>query len=60
MYLGPPGRSSVGSFYEIWKDGRKSPTAPRRSSGWIERPLDAVAGSARSTLARDSADPPAR
>ena len=23
MYLGEPGRSSVGSFYEIWKDGRK-------------------------------------
>ena len=23
MYLGEPGRSSVGSFYEIWHDGRK-------------------------------------
>jgi acyl-CoA thioester hydrolase len=23
MYLGQPGRSSVGSYYEIWKDGRK-------------------------------------
>lgn len=23
MYLGDPGRSSVGSFYEIWRDGRK-------------------------------------
>ena len=23
MYLGSPGRSSVGSYYEIWKDGRK-------------------------------------
>lgn len=23
MYLGDPGRSSVGSFYEIWHDGRK-------------------------------------
>lgn len=22
MFLGEPGRSSVGSFYEIWKDGR--------------------------------------
>ena len=23
MYLGDPGRTSVGSFYEIWHDGRK-------------------------------------
>ena len=23
MYLGDPGRSSVGSFYEIWHDGQK-------------------------------------
>jgi acyl-CoA thioester hydrolase len=23
MYLGDPGRSSVGSYYEIWSDGRK-------------------------------------
>ena len=23
MFLGEPGRSSIGSFYEIWKDGRK-------------------------------------
>jgi acyl-CoA thioester hydrolase len=23
MYLGDPGRSSVGSFYEIWMNGRK-------------------------------------
>lgn len=23
MYLGDPGRTSVGSSYEIWKDGRK-------------------------------------
>ena len=23
MYLGDPGRTSVGSFYEIWRDGRK-------------------------------------
>jgi acyl-CoA thioesterase FadM len=23
MYLGQPGKSSVGSFYEIWKDGRR-------------------------------------
>lgn len=23
MFLGDPGRTSVGSYYEIWKDGRK-------------------------------------
>jgi acyl-CoA thioester hydrolase len=23
MYLGDPGRTSLGSFYEIWHDGRK-------------------------------------
>ncbi len=23
MYLGDPGRTSVGSFYEVWHDGRK-------------------------------------
>ena len=23
MYVGHPGRNSVGTFYEIWKDGRK-------------------------------------
>jgi acyl-CoA thioester hydrolase len=23
MYLGDPGRTSVGSYYEIWKDGKK-------------------------------------
>lgn len=23
MYLANPGRTSIGSFYEIWKDGRK-------------------------------------
>ena len=36
MYLGPPGRSSVGSFYEIWKDGRKFADGAAKIV-WVDR-----------------------
>ncbi len=35
MYLAEPGRSSVGSFYEIWNDGRKFASGAARIV-WIE------------------------
>ena len=39
MYLGDPGRTSVGSYYEICTDGRKyADGASRRSSGSTSRP----------------------
>ena len=46
MYLGEPGRPSVGSYYEISKDGRKYADGAAKIV-WIDlatRPLDAAAG----------------
>ena len=36
MFIGDPGRSSFGSFYEIWKDGRKFAEGAARIV-WIDR-----------------------
>ena len=35
MFLGEPGRTSIGSYYEIWMDGRKYAEGRRRWSGSI-------------------------
>ena len=62
MYLGPPGRSSVGSFSEIWKDGRKF-AAGAAKIVWVDRksgrttPLPAALAAPFRAI---PADPPAR
>ena len=35
MFLGPPGRSSIETQYELWIGGASMPKARRRSSGSI-------------------------
>lgn len=53
MYLGDPGRTSVGSFYEVWHDGRKFAEGAAKMV-WVDlasgRPVplpDRIAGSLR-------------
>jgi len=53
MYLGEPGRTSVGSFYEVWHDGRKFAEGAAKIV-WVHlasgRPVplpDRIAGSLR-------------
>ena len=53
MYLGDPGRTSVGSFYEVWHDGRKFAEGAAKIV-WVQlasgRPVplpDRIAGSLR-------------
>jgi acyl-CoA thioester hydrolase len=54
MFLGDPGRTSIGSYYEIWSGGRKFADGASRMV-WINRatgrstPLPAVIASHRST-----------
>ena len=36
MFLGEPGRTSIGSYYEIWMDGRKFADGASRMV-WIKR-----------------------
>jgi acyl-CoA thioester hydrolase len=56
MFVGEPGRTSIGTFYEIWADGRKYAEGASRLV-WIDRttgrstPLpEAIAASLRSDL----------
>ena len=53
MYLGEQGRSSVGSFYEIWSDGRRFAEGAAKIV-WIDR------ASGRSTPLPDAIAAPLR